>query len=715
MASNRMIFARTLHAFNGLITDAKFEKPFYIVVYHNIVSNIKEPFEFDFENVSCDIHEFERQIVFLKKYFTVITYSELNKSLFNYSYSKPPLIITFDDGYVTFYDLAAPILRKYGCQATVFISTDYIGSNKIYWWDEISYYCKKLTLKKFFKHIFSKYFIAETNLQYYLNEDNEDGFIKYLLSYLKVQEDSTIESFLRFIKEKTKDKIDISAVDKTAASILNWDQVKELAGQGIEFGSHTSSHCRLNFADSSKIKHEIASSIKRINNEIGSSVESFCFPGGEIGPYSDFINCNLKDHGIKYACTMKFGINTIRNGKYAHKRISIDKNTTVSDLKKYLFTPWMIATKNTVKSALLHMRTVTSKLEMAYKILKNKPKAALLNSSVPIHIFFCICDHYEPYWHRASHKKALLRVECWKKNLPKIFNKHSDSDFRCPKYNFFYPQEEYNKKILDIISELCKEGYGEVNVHLHHDNDTSTNLTRTLMEYKNLLANEHKLLCFDKTNGEISYGFIHGNWALDNSSPDGRWCGVNNELEILRETGCFADFTLPSAPDASQTKKMNSIYYAIDEPTKAKSHDKGLDAETNIVDRDGLLLVQGVIGLRFRNGKLKIENSEISSSNPPDSDRIEYWVRNSLYVKGKKDWRFIKIHTHGTQRETMRMLFEDNYLDSMMTYLEDNYNDGKNYRLHYVSAREMVNIIHAIEMGEREWKPELLDFKYKLK
>ena len=41
---------------------------------------------------------------------------------------------------------------------------------------------------------------------------------------------------------------------------------------------------------------------------------------------------------------------------------------------------------------------------------------------------------------------------------------------------------------------------------------------------------------------------------------------VNNELEILRDTGCYADFTMPSAPHPTQTWKINSIYSASDRP-----------------------------------------------------------------------------------------------------------------------------------------------------
>ncbi|MEJ7636728.1 MAG: hypothetical protein WKF75_01760 [Singulisphaera sp.] len=50
---------------------------------------------------------------------------------------------------------------------------------------------------------------------------------------------------------------------------------------------------------------------------------------------------------------------------------------------------------------------------------------------------------------------------------------------------------------------------------------------------------------------------------------------VNNEIDVLRETGCYADFTLPSAPSPTQTRQINSIYYASDDPRRPKSHDRG--------------------------------------------------------------------------------------------------------------------------------------------
>ena len=37
----------------------------------------------------------------------------------------------------------------------------------------------------------------------------------------------------------------------------------------------------------------------------------------------------------------------------------------------------------------------------------------------------------------------------------------------------------------------------------------------------------------------------------------GRFCGVDDEMQILQETGCYVDMTLPSAPDETQVPMLN--------------------------------------------------------------------------------------------------------------------------------------------------------------
>lgn len=322
------------------------------------------------------------------------------------------------------------------------------------------------------------------------------------------------------------------------------------------------------------------------------------------------------------------------------------------------------------------------------------------SASRPIHIMFAIADHFEPQWNNPSYKVEVKRVDSWVLGYPKVAAEFKDSDGRHPQYTFFYPQEEYREEHVVKLAQLCRQGLGEVETHLHHDNDTEAGLKEKLNDFKKKLA-QHGLLSRD-SNGDIKYGFIHGNWALANSRNDSKCCGVNNELEILKETGCYADFTLPSAPSNTQTKKINSIYYAKSDSKKPKSHNTGIDVERNRKQSGDMMLIQGPLCLNWANRKWRIfpriENSELSHNNPPAKTRVDLWINESIHVKGKSDWIFVKVYTHGAQEVNTDMLLNSG-LKKMFSYLESAYNDGKKYALHYVTAREMFNIIKAAEAG----------------
>lgn len=326
----------------------------------------------------------------------------------------------------------------------------------------------------------------------------------------------------------------------------------------------------------------------------------------------------------------------------------------------------------------------------------------------PRHILFCIANHFEPAWGALPYEKEVQRVEAWVKRWPELASRHKDSDGRPPQHTFFYPLEEYRWEHLEKLAGLCRQGYGEVEIHLHHDGDTAEGLRAKLEEGKKKLAS-HGLLARDRVTGDIRYGFVHGNWALDNSRQDGRWCGVNNELQILRETGCYADFTLPSAPSDTQTRKINSIYYATDDPDRPKSHNRGVNVEVGKEPEGDLMIIQGVLGLNFEKRKYgllpRVENCDINKMQLPTKDRIDLWVKSHIHVKGRPEWIFIKAHTHGAQERNWDVLLSEPF-DHMLSYLEELYNDGEKYQLHYLTAREMYNIIKAAEQGLKG-KPNL--------
>jgi hypothetical protein len=318
------------------------------------------------------------------------------------------------------------------------------------------------------------------------------------------------------------------------------------------------------------------------------------------------------------------------------------------------------------------------------------------------HLLFCFVDHYEPGWQKPGYDTECARVARWRSDYPKLCEKHRDSDGRAPIHTFFYPEEEYRPEHLNALVELCKMGLGEIEIHLHHDNDTDETVRQKFRGFARLLVEAHGALPVDAKTGQPQWAFIHGNWALDNARPDGRWCGVNNELQVLREEGCYADFTLPAAPDPCQTRIINRIYYATDDPKRPKSHDHGVRVRVGSPAVGDLMLIQGPLGLNWNSRKFgvipRIENSDVRTSCPPSPDRIDAWVATGIHVEDRPEWVFVKVHTHGTQERDMDTLLGP-AMDRAFAHLESTYNDGQKWKLHYVSAREMFNIAKAAEAG----------------
>lgn len=316
------------------------------------------------------------------------------------------------------------------------------------------------------------------------------------------------------------------------------------------------------------------------------------------------------------------------------------------------------------------------------------------------HVMIAVCDHFEPF-HGVEKDEALARVATWRRDFGQLAGEFWDADGQPPKHTFFYPIEQYDADVVSALAELCHATGSETEVHLHHDRDTAENLRSTLGQGIDRLAG-HGLLSRDES-GALRYGFVHGNWALDNSHPAGRHCGVRNELRILRETGCYADFTLPSAPNRTQTRTINSLYYAraTDAP---KSHDAGrrvrVEREPHRAAADELLIVQGPLALNWQRKKFgflpRIENSDLTAANPPTRDRLRLWLDCAIAVEGRPNWLFIKLHTHGAKPENTRMLLGEPMRAFHRALAEMAAADSA-LRFHYVTARELVNILHAAE------------------
>jgi hypothetical protein len=332
-----------------------------------------------------------------------------------------------------------------------------------------------------------------------------------------------------------------------------------------------------------------------------------------------------------------------------------------------------------------------------------------------LHLLLCVADHFEPELRNASPDVARARVQRWVAEYPRLFGGYGDSDGQPPRHTFFYPMECYRPEHLDALTKLCRAGYAEVEVHLHHDGETADQLREMLLGFKEVLALEHGLLSRHRVSGQLAYGFVHGDWALDNSRPDGRCCGVTNELEILLQTGCYCDFTMPSAPDQpTQTKKINSIYYAVGDSHRPKAHDSGIDVGFARPPAHALMLLQGPLLLDWRRRKRgllpRVENGCIQSNQPAHIARVDTWLRARVQVPTRPDWYFVKLHTHGAPEANQQVLLGEPMV-RFHRELARRAADDPYFRYHYVTAREMFNLVKAAEAGWEGSVDEARDFE----
>ncbi|HXM35630.1 MAG TPA: hypothetical protein VN920_10615, partial [Pyrinomonadaceae bacterium] len=244
--------------------------------------------------------------------------------------------------------------------------------------------------------------------------------------------------------------------------------------------------------------------------------------------------------------------------------------------------------------------------------------------------------------------------------------------------------------LIEPLAEMVREGIADVEVHLHHDGEGRQNFIDRITSFCRVLDSEHGLL--RERDGKLTFGFIHGNWALDNSRPDGRLCGLNDEILVLRDLGCYADFTMPSGDSPTQARLVNTIYYCNDDPDRPKSYDDGVPVTPGSGIEGDLLIIPGPLGMRWRDRWLpRLETGELCHGNVATPYRVRRWVELAPRIGADT---FIKLYTHGAQERNSSVLLRD-VLESAFNLLVEEA-DRRRCSVYFVSAWQMYLAIDAI-------------------
>jgi hypothetical protein len=366
-----------------------------------------------------------------------------------------------------------------------------------------------------------------------------------------------------------------------------------------------------------------------------------------------------------------------------------------------------------------------NKVAYAGRVMSSATLRALKPAaSGPMHVILSLADHFEPAIDPAGGPKRVARSEqerrldWWVREYPKVVDGWRDHDGRPLVHTYFYPAEQYDEGLLETLAAHCHAGWGEVEIHLHHGSsspDTAENTRQMLTEFRDQLVFRHRCLALEEGSTLPRYAFVHGNFTLANSAH-GYFCGVDSEMQILAETGCYADLTMPSAIwHPSQIAKTNSLYECALPLDQQAPHRKGNDLVVGRKPGIFPLIVQGplITDLRrsFRSTRPVLENGGLTGSNPPTLYRFSLWKQAQVCVKGRPDWLFIKLFCHSMNPTQKDSVIGDSFRN-FLSALVDGAADRKE-TLHFVSAREMVNILIAACDG-REGNPgNYRDYRFK--
>jgi hypothetical protein len=342
----------------------------------------------------------------------------------------------------------------------------------------------------------------------------------------------------------------------------------------------------------------------------------------------------------------------------------------------------------------------------------------------PVHLIFALADHFEPAidpedgQKRVPRSEQERRLEWWAREYPKVVDAWRDHDGRALVHTYFYPAEQYDEGLLEMLADHCHAGWGEVEIHLHHgtsDPDSAENTRRVLTEFRDRLAFRHRCLAVEAGSNRPGYAFVHGNFALANSAA-GRFCGVDSEMQILAETGCYADLTMPSGLlHPAQIEKINSVYECALPLDQGAPHREGHDLAAGRTPRTLPLIVQGPLVTDFRRSlrgvRPVLDNGGITGANPPTMHRCSLWKQAQVRVLGRPDWLFIKLFCHGmnpTQKDAVMGESFSHFLSALVGGAAD-----RNETLHFVTAREMANILFAACDGREGDPGAYRDYRFK--
>ncbi len=254
-----------------------------ILAYHRIVT----PEDLSRSHIEPGMYVlrdvFDMQVRWLLEQFEILSFAQLlarwNDN--EWDEQKGYCVLTFDDGWLDNYRHAFPILKKYHVPATIFLPTNYIGSNEWFWPEKFAYLLARFSQDSLTSAQRKRVgdVIAELSGLPHHEFDGQQGVsldtVWEVIGRCKLATPSEIQRGIN----KLSEILEVSVPHERLT--INWSEVAEMAENGISFGSHSCSHHLLTRLNEETIRQELLESDRQLRTLPVGYLPVFCYPNGD--------------------------------------------------------------------------------------------------------------------------------------------------------------------------------------------------------------------------------------------------------------------------------------------------------------------------------------------------------------------------------------------------------------------------------------------------
>jgi peptidoglycan/xylan/chitin deacetylase (PgdA/CDA1 family) len=291
-----------------------------ILTYHGVLSDGGDQYDFLNHNFVSD-ELFESQLRYICRHYRPIALRELVTCYEKGSLPPPRSIaVTFDDGFANNRTVAYPLLKRHGVPFTIFLTTGLIDRPGAQLWTERLKRSIYLCPEDFVVlHLLGR----EIRCSLSSAGEREEAalHLSLLLKRLPIaQRDAALEAV-----EAVCGRPALTSDERGRYEFLTWNQIREMASAGVEFGSHTVQHPILSTLDSETLTSEIAESKRHIETSLKLACQAFAYPNGSSDDYGEREKSALRAAGYRCAVSLRGNINGRRPDLFELDRINIGR------------------------------------------------------------------------------------------------------------------------------------------------------------------------------------------------------------------------------------------------------------------------------------------------------------------------------------------------------------------------------------------------------